>query len=456
MTVFLQNALGFFIQFFPCALMIILPFPQESLRFKRKNIILWTTVFSVIFAILFSSVLCFRDISKYPKHIIISNSFMLATILIELAMYIWLVRESLMKKVMVFFIVLFYAVTEFVMVNTIHSFLYPLTDTTVYTYTESFLLLYAVTTALMMPLMFFVVIRPLKEYIQNIEPKNMRREFLTAVISTFIYFIMTIYCDTVIGKIGFFQYFLPPMFFLTINQMLIYWLIFRESVRRKNDSERQKTMEIQQLQYEKIVGDMENTRRMRHDLRHHYNSLNDMLDRGQLDEMKDYLSKVIDTTVNHDNEIYCKNITVNGLLQYYVGIAREYDIHCEVHAVCDELNIESVDLTVLFGNAMENAINACCKCSDNRWINVQVGIVQGSFAIEISNSCKGVRLNRQFQTEDGFSPAETFLSEHSGNGYGLRSIAHTAQKYDGSASFRFNAEKEIFTSRIRLNMHTDI
>lgn len=138
MTVFLQNALGFFIQFFPCALMIILPFPQESLRFKRKNIILWTTVFSVIFAILFSSVLCFRDISKYPKHIIISNSFMLAAILIELAMYIWLVRESLMKKVMVFFIVLFYAVTEFVMVNTIHSFLYPLTDTTVYTYTESF------------------------------------------------------------------------------------------------------------------------------------------------------------------------------------------------------------------------------------------------------------------------------------------------------------------------------
>lgn len=308
----------------------------------------------------------------------------------------------------------------------------------------------------MMPLMFFVVIRPLKEYIQNIEPKNMRREFLTAVISTFIYFVMTIYCDTVIGKIGFFQYFLPPMFFLTINQMLIYWLIFRESVRRKNDNERQKTMEIQQLQYEKIVGEMENTRRMHHDLRHHYNSLNDMLDRGQLDEMKDYLSKVIDTTVNHDNETYCKNITVNGLLQYYVGIAREQDIHCEVHAVCDELNIESVDLTVLFGNAMENAINACCKCSDNRWINVQVGIVQGSFAIEISNSCKGVRLNRQFQTEDGFSPAEAFLSEHSGNGYGLSSIAHTAQKYDGSASFRFNAEKEIFTSRIRLNMHTDI
>ena len=220
------------------------------------------------------------------------------------------------------------------------------------------------------------------------------------------------------------------------------------------DVEHRRTLEIQQLQYEKIVGDMESTRRMRHDLRHHYNALNDMLDRGQTDEMKKYLSDVIDTTIKRDSEVYCRNMTVNGLLQYYVGLARDENIRCDVRAECGELTIEAADLTVLFGNAMENAINACRKCPEEKWISIQVGTVSDSLAIEISNSCKEVHLNRRFQSEDGFSSAEAFLSGRSDGGHGLRSIAHTAQKYDGSAKFRFNAEDGIFTTRIRLNMRS--
>ena len=177
-----------------------------------------------------------------------------------------------------------------------------------------------------------------------------------------------------------------------------------------------------------------------------------MVDRGQLDEIKDYLSNLIDITIKRDNEVYCKNMTVNGLLQYYIGLARDENINCEVRAKCGELSIEPTDLTVLFGNIMENAIKSCRKCPDNRWINIKIGTVQNSFAIEISNSCRGIRLSRRFQTNDGFLPAEAFLSDNSGGGYGLRSIAYTAQKYDGSAKFCFNAEKEIFTTRVRLNM----
>ena len=108
MTAFAENALGFFIQLFPCALMIFLPFPQETYRIQRRQVFIWVTVISVILALLFSAVLCF---DRYPGHIIISNAFMVVSILLILAVYTWLVRESLMKKILVFIIVLFYAVT---------------------------------------------------------------------------------------------------------------------------------------------------------------------------------------------------------------------------------------------------------------------------------------------------------------------------------------------------------
>lgn len=463
MNIYLLCALGFFIQFFPCAVMIFMPFPKEAYRFSPRKIFIWITCISVLFSAVFSIVLCLRDMSRYPAHTVISNLFILSAMLLILAAYIWLVRESLIKKTLVFFIVLFYAVTAFVIVNMLQPFFIKGTTTIAYPYAGITVLLYAATTAVLLPLMLVCVLRPLKTYILEIEQQSMKREFFITILSTLLYFVMTIYGITAIygnrggvGKWGALQLQSLLILLMMLNEILIYWLIFREAVRRKRDSEKRRAMEIRQMQYEKISGDMENVRRMRHDLRHHYASLNDMLDRGKIEEMKDYLSKIIDTTVRREAETYCKDITVNALMQYYIGLARDEGISCETHIECNELAIEATDMTVLFGNAMENAINACKKYPGKRWINIQIGMVQGSFAIEISNSCKSVRLNRRFQTEDGFLPAEAFQSSRPGGGYGLRSIAHTAQKYDGSASFHFNAGKEIFTARIRLNAGTDV
>lgn len=454
MVPFLQNAIGFLIQLFPCAIIIFLPFPKEAYRFRRKSVFIWITLISLAAAVIFSAVLCLRDMSKYPKHIMISNSFMLAAVVLVLAAYIWLVRESVMKKILVFLIVMFYAVTNFVLVNVSYSviFTYNEPDTTYYPYTERFLLLYAAAALLLLPLMLTVVMRPLKEYIRIIEPENMKREFFVVTVSTISNFIIMIYCDTVMGNVGLFNFLLLPMIFLMLNQILIYWLTFRESVQKNYDAEQRKYMEIQQLQYEKIANDIENTRRMLHDLRHHYNSLNDMLEQGLLDDMKKYLEDVIQTTYKRDSQIYCKNMTVNGLLQYYAGFARNEGIRCDVQAVCDEMTIDPPDLTVIFGNAMENAIRACGKYSEEPQISIKIGVVQGQLAIEITNSCKEVHLSSYYKSEDGFLPAEAFLSDHSGGGYGLRSISNTAQKYHGSVGFRFDEEKNIFISRIRLNM----
>lgn len=447
MSVFLQNAAGFFVQLFPCALMIFLPFPEEAYRLRRRTIFFWMTLVSVAMALLFSAAVSLRDMDRYPNHTVLSNPFMLAAIVMILAAYVLIVREALMKKLTVFFIVLFYAVTTYLLVNafkTIRARLDPSVPLYVlYPYTQGFLLWYVCATAILLPLMLGVVIRPLREYIERIEPRDMKREFFVVAVSTPVCFGLMAYSGVVMGDGPLFPLFLTLMLFLLLNQMLIYWLVFKESVRRARDNERRRAMEIQQLQYEKIVGDMESTRRMRHDLRHHYSFLNDMLDRGETERIREYLSKLIDTTVN-------------GLLQYYVGLARDEGIRCEVQAECAALSIEPEDLTVLFGNAMENAVNACRKYPGERWISVKIGVVQGSLAVEISNSCKEARLNRHFETNDGFLPAEAFHSGGQGVGYGLGSIAHTAQKYGGSAAFRFNAEKEAFTARIRLNLREGV
>ena len=457
MIVYLQQALGFFIQLYPCALMIFLPFREEAYRFRRRLIYLWLTFAVVAFSCAYAALVCLRDMEKYPHHIMISNPCMMAAMLLVLAAYVWLVRESMFKKLIVFFFVLFYAIVVFIMANMFHSYFLSKSQAVLFAYNKIILSLYAGITAVLLPVMLIFVLRPLGAYLREIEPKNMKREFFILIFSTLLFVVVSFYCDRISGNRNAWtlvklRSFL--MLVILVDQIVLYWLVFRESVRQKRDNERQRAMEIQQLQYEKIVGDMESTRRMRHDLRHHYNTLNDMLNRGKTEEMKAYLAEVIDITDKRDAEIYCENMTVNGLLQYYTGLARDEGIQCKVRAECGRLAVESADLTVLFGNAMENAINACRNYPGARWIDVQVGAMQGSLAIEISNCCESVRINRHYQTENGFSPAEAFRSDH-GGGYGLSSIAHTAQKYGGSASFRFNAENETFTSRVWLNIQEE-
>lgn len=460
MTVYLRNAAGFFLQLYPCMLMLFLPFPKEAYRFPLRWILGGVTVSAVGLAALFPAVLYGAKNWDVP---FVCNLFALATAFLTLAACIRLVREALLKKILVFVVVLFYAAAQYWLVNALNGLLREVEPLSLQlegwaVYSTQGLVMYAATTAVLLPLMLRFMLPPLREYIREVDPQKAPREFFVLIASSSVFILLIVTVDLAYYRLTYRQYLqqLPLFLALLLDQMLLFWLVCRESVRRRHDDARRRALEIQQLQYEKIAGDMENTRRMRHDMHHHYNTLREMLEKGELEPMREYLSRLSDADARPTNRIYCGNLTVNALLQYYAGLAKDKGIRCEIQAECAALSIEPADLTVLFGNAMENAIRACEKCGGGRWIRVQVGTVQSSLAIEISNSCTGVRLDRRYQTADGFCPAQAFLSDRPDGGYGLQSIAHTAQKYGGSAKFRYNAEKNVFTARMRLNMHTDV
>ncbi len=448
------DAIGFFVQLFPCIFMIFLPFPDESCRLRRSTLFACLGIGTAALSIVFAYVMT----GSLGRHTALAaNAFLFFTLFITITSYAYLVNETLIKKLLVFFVVLFYGALQYCFVNILKGILFgaaPLSDgRTVYT-AEGVILYIATAIALIPPMIMFIT-RILREYICEVDTRNMRREFIVLIISTLAFMAIMACIDTTYYYVEFGLYMFLLVLFLVLlfYQVLIYRLIFRESLRQKRESEQLRTMEIRQLQYEKIAGDMENTRRMHHDMRHHFNALSDMLERGQTDEMKEYLSNMISTTAKRENKMYCANMVINGLLQYYIGIASDEGIVCSVQAECRDMEIEPSDMTVLLGNAMENAINACRKYDGDKWIDIQIGTVGNSLAIEISNCCNEIRLDRHFNTEDGFLPAEAFVSSRRGGGCGLGSIANTVRKYGGSARFRFNGEKDVFTAQIRLNMN---
>lgn len=450
MSFYLRHAAGFFLQLFPCMLLCFVPFKAERLRFRQRTIFIGMTAAVLIMSLLFPMTLSVGEA--------IHNLYMLLAIILLSVAYFYLLREPSTKKLLVICMVMFYATSQYWLVNLALSFVRKGEILSAEVYTNWDLVLYTAATVIMFPLVLLVFDRIVREFICTIETKRMKREFFLVIFSTMIYFFQMIHFDSVhrYTEAGYWRV-CGPMFLLALlEQCIIYWLLLRESVWQKREFYHQKALEIQQLQYVNIVREIENVRRIRHDMHHWLNILSNLAEQGKSEEIKDYLIQVTDRVISKEHEMYCRNSALNGLLQYYVGLAGDENIYCEVSADCGDLPVSTIDLTVIFGNVMENAIRSCRGFGQNRQITIKVGVISGSMVMQISNSCREIRRSREYDQKSGFLPAEAFLSTRTGGGYGLGSIEYIARKYGGDARFCFDEEKETFTTRIRLNLYPEM
>ena len=91
-----------------------------------------------------------------------------------------------------------------------------------------------------------------------------------------------------------------------------------------------------------------------------------------------------------------------------------------------DFEIEPTDLCVIFGNALDNAIEACQKIdlSTKKEINIQVKHFNHLICFNISNPVlTPPEINNNFIT--------TTKSDHINHGMGLYSIKKSVEKYNG-------------------------
>ncbi|MCD7738093.1 MAG: GHKL domain-containing protein [Lachnospiraceae bacterium] len=245
----------------------------------------------------------------------------------------------------------------------------------------------------------------------------------------------------------------PPLLFTVALLLIFYWFLFQETVLRKKDNEYQKTVQIQQLQYQSISREIESARRNSHDMKHYLQGMYELLEQGQVEEVKERLTQVVERVDHRENENYCENPAVNVLLQYYAGLARDEDIRFEAKVECGELPIPNMELTTLFGNILDNAIYSCRQVKKEPRIDVKIGMIGDSLLVLVTNSCEKVYPSGLYRMDADFVPAEAFVSGKQGGGFGLKSITMTVQKYRGEAGFQFDEKAQKFTTRIRMNLH---
>ncbi len=188
---------------------------------------------------------------------------------------------------------------------------------------------------------------------------------------------------------------------------------------------------------------VENARRYRHDMKQHDRVLFSYLEEERYEEALSYLREYdsnLDRTALNE---WCENRVVNALLRITARRFASIDGEFSFRVVLPEnIGLSRPDTTVIFGNILDNAYEACCKAK-NPFIEVKVSIRNGMLYGEIRN-----RVDGTISWDNNF-PKTTKPN----GGTGLKSVKSILLKYDGMLDL--SQDKDVFISRIIIPIKTN-
>jgi hypothetical protein len=192
-------------------------------------------------------------------------------------------------------------------------------------------------------------------------------------------------------------------------------------------------LELQREHYTLLQMNVEEAKRARHDLRYHLSVFESYIDTGENEKLTDYINEYKNSLPDDTELAFCENYAVNSILRYYIVMARSEGIRVDAHiALHENAGVNDSDLCIVFGNCVENAVEACRRTGGDRFIKINSKTTGKLLTVTIDNSFDGTVI------KDG----PVFLSrkreggtKQSRQGFGISSVAAVAKKYNGDALF---------------------
>ena len=202
-------------------------------------------------------------------------------------------------------------------------------------------------------------------------------------------------------------------------------------------------LQMQKQHYEELTAKMDEISRMRHDMRHHMRALMSYAQQGKYQELMKYLQEYASVMTEEEKVVcYCRNMAVDAVIHFYAGELRQRGISFEYDMMLPQnIGITDTDLCKIYGNLLENAVDAVKELSpeSHPYVKVLTKIKNKKLLIEISNPYS----NEIQRKENGF-----YSTKHEGFGIGTASVTEVVQRIGGYVAF--STEEGIFKVNIFL------
>lgn len=240
-------------------------------------------------------------------------------------------------------------------------------------------------------------------------------------------------------------------FALYISNIIIFIILgkfaeTKEQIRRLQIADLKKSTD--QANYESLDKANGIYRKYLHDMHKYFNQFRLLAGRGENDVIIDIIDEVEGKLkLEEKSVIHTKDTVLNVLLTEYSGRARECEIRTDIHIeVFQPLDfISNSDKISMFGNILQNALEAAQKCTGNdRYMEIKLYMGNRFFLI--------------FQVENGVSdpPSQsrghylTTKKDQKNHGIGISIVEELAEKYGGTLDLEYSNNR--FTAVLMLSV----
>lgn len=205
---------------------------------------------------------------------------------------------------------------------------------------------------------------------------------------------------------------------------LVMTCLYRKIVIQREELEKEHLAYIKltdQIKYYKdTIAAYDKLRGFRHDINKHLLAIKAIAERNETAECTDYINRIIKDNVIAAFEYKTGNTVLDAMLSSKRAEAEQAGISFQTKLrIPSQLPIKDEDICVIFGNALDNAIEACAKTERNKYISVNMIYDGCDLVCRIENSYAGNRPPMQGTTKEN-----SFF-----HGLGRENIDRSLKKY---------------------------
>ena len=228
-------------------------------------------------------------------------------------------------------------------------------------------------------------------------------------------------------------YSLMSVVILLVINVLVFYVYIKLAddlqVKRMNVVYEQQ-LELCERHQEETEISMLQIRDVRHSMRNHFISILAYAERGECDEIIQFVDDVIeDGKLELSGTVNTGNIVTDSLVGYWERIAEQKGIEFRSElSIPMEMPFKGADISLILGNLLENAVEGAGKAEKRKYIRLKIKYDKKKLLIMVENSYKGKLVKGRGEE------LRTTKTDKDNHGIGLSSVRRVVGKYHGTVS----------------------
>ena len=234
------------------------------------------------------------------------------------------------------------------------------------------------------------------------------------------------------------------LFTITVLAGSLEFILIRQFL-NDQDAVFARSLDKMMAQYSEEVQELyANMRGWRHDYHDHLQALKAYLDNQDTAAARQYLNELEDKLDAVDPLVYSGNAMLDAIVNAKLTLAERLHIPVNEKVIVGNTPlIKDVDLVVILGNLLDNAIEAISEQPphEKRQLRLYIGIVKQQFYISVTNT----------RPADQVIDYQYASTKSDKRGLGIRRVNKLVAKYDGMINRQYEAS--VFVTEIAIPIH---